>query len=190
MMKQDISAIFRHRLSTDENPNHSLCPDGVDTWCKYKKNPSQYKHSNPLPKAVAVYIKPIFDRLSKDELLSRCADGYTQNAAESFNNLLWHFCPKNTFVGMVPLNICKSFSVIVYNEGYQKLQDLFPKLGLNVAELTVKTFEQRDHNRIYLANRNVQEKQKKIREANRKRRLGLEDNVNESEGTVYQAASF
>jgi len=30
-MKQDISAILRHRLSTDENPNHSLCPDGVDT---------------------------------------------------------------------------------------------------------------------------------------------------------------
>ena len=139
MMKQDISAILRHWLSTDENPNHSLCPNGVDTWCKYKRNPLQYRHTNPLPKAVAVHIKPTFDCLSKDELLNRCADGYIQNAAENFNNLLWHFCQKNTVVGMVPLNICKSFAVIVYNEGYQKLKDLFPKLGLHISELTVKT---------------------------------------------------
>ena len=112
-MKQDISAILRHRLSTDENPNHSLCPDGVDAWCKYKRNPLQYKHTNPLPNAAAVHIKPVFDRLSKDKLLNRCVEGYTQNAAESFTNLLWHFCPTNTVVGMVPLNISKSFAVIV-----------------------------------------------------------------------------
>ena len=189
-MKQDISAILRHRLSTDENPNHSLCPDGVDTWCKYKRNPLQYKHTNPLPNAVAVHIKPVFDRLSKDEPLNRCVEGYTQNAAESFNNLLWHFYPKNTFVGIVPLNISKSFAVIFYNEGYQKLDDLFPKLGLHVYELTAKTLEIRDHSRIYLANRNAQEKQKKIRKASRKRRLGWEDNANELEGTVYQTGSF
>ena len=73
---------------------------------------------------------------------------------------------------MVPLNISKSFAVIVYNEGYQKLEDLFPKLGLYVHKLTAKTLEIRDHNHIYLANRNAQEKQKKIRKASRKRRLG------------------
>ena len=87
-MKQDIAAILRHRLSTDDNPNHSMCPSGPDTWCGYHRDPSKYKHSNPLPKAVAVHIKPIFDRLSKNEILERCVDGYTQNAAESFNNIL------------------------------------------------------------------------------------------------------
>ena len=81
---------------------------------------------------------------------NRCADCYTRNAAESFHISFWNFIPKNTFVGNVPLNICKSFSLIVYNKGYQKLQDLFSKLGLYVAKLTVKTLVQRDHNHIYI----------------------------------------
>ena len=35
-MKNDINAILRHRLSTDSYPNHSKCPKGEETWCKFR----------------------------------------------------------------------------------------------------------------------------------------------------------
>ena len=87
-MKSSIAAILRHRLSTDAMPNHSECPKGPETWCKYNKDPENFKHKNPLPKAVAIHIKPVFDRLSNNKILERCLDGFNQNAAESYNGLL------------------------------------------------------------------------------------------------------
>jgi len=189
-MKQDIDAILRHRLSTDENPNHSLCPEGESTWCNYKKKQQDYKHKNPLPKAVAVHIKPIFDRLSTEDLLKRCVDGYTQNAAESFNNLLWHFAPKSTFLGQLPMGIACNIAVCVYNDGYQSLMTLFEKVGVNIGAFAKAVLRERDTNRIYLAKRNNEDMQKKIRQAHRKRRLALEDKKIEEEGTVYESGAF
>ena len=118
-----------------------MCPTGQTSWCKYNRNPAEYVHKNPLPKAVAVHIKPVFDRLSDSELLKRCVDGFTQNAAESFNNILWHFCPKSTFVGAVPLNIASALAVITYNDGYSSLLGLFEMLGLGIGENTIAVFK-------------------------------------------------
>ncbi|GFT79192.1 uncharacterized protein TNCV_192181 [Trichonephila clavipes] len=36
-MQQAIWAIFLHKLSTDEKPQHGFCPSDSDTWCKFKK---------------------------------------------------------------------------------------------------------------------------------------------------------
>ena len=62
-MKNDTDAILRHILSTDDLPNHTSDPTGHESWCKYKQNSSTYKNCNPLQKAVAVHIKPVFDKL-------------------------------------------------------------------------------------------------------------------------------
>ena len=189
-MKQDISAILRHILSTDDNPNHSLCPSGPDTWCKYNRDPTVYKHTNPMPKAVAVHIKPVFDRLSKDYLLERCVDGYTQNAAESFNNILWHYCPKSTFVGAKPLNIAASLAIMTYNDGHENLLRLLSKIGLSYGRHTANVLKERDQRQLYLTKRNTSEKQKKIRRVNRKRKLQQQDDNAEKEGTVYATGGF
>ena len=190
LMKRDIKAILRHRLSTDKNPNHSMCPTGPTSWCKYNRNPTDYVHKNPLSKAVAVHIKPVFDRLSDSKLLKRCVDGFTQNAAESFNNILWHFCPKSTFVGAVPLNIASALAVITYNDGYSSLLELFQMVGLSTGEHTIAVFKKKDMSRIYIAQRNLNEKEKKIRQANRKRRLEMQDSSDVKEGLIYEAGRF
>lgn len=123
-MKESIDAILRHRVSTDEMHNHTLCPKGKESWCAFQRNlaasSKPFHHKNPLPKAVALKIKPLFDRLSSRDLLQRCVDGYTQNAAESFHSVLWHLCPKETYVGSVPINSCASLATILYNDGYIK----------------------------------------------------------------------
>ncbi|GFV13111.1 uncharacterized protein TNCV_1293861 [Trichonephila clavipes] len=50
--KQAIWAIFLHKLSTDEKPQHGFCPSDSDTWCKFKKAEllgETYHHKNSLP---------------------------------------------------------------------------------------------------------------------------------------------
>ncbi|GFT97511.1 uncharacterized protein TNCV_386821 [Trichonephila clavipes] len=37
-MSKSIWAIYFHKLSTDENPQHSLCPMGEESWCGYNKS--------------------------------------------------------------------------------------------------------------------------------------------------------
>jgi hypothetical protein len=50
-------------------------------------------------------IKPIFIRLSSNELLSKCLDGETQNQNESINGMIWNRIPKNIFVGFDVLEL-------------------------------------------------------------------------------------
>ena len=36
-MIKDIQAVFHHFISTDQSPQHSFCPKGEYSWCKYNK---------------------------------------------------------------------------------------------------------------------------------------------------------
>lgn len=85
-MKKEVWAEFYHLASTNENPNHRLCPEPPDTWCKFKKalaNNEVYDHDNHthFPKAVMNLIRPIFVDLAKDELLKRCLHRVSRTGA-------------------------------------------------------------------------------------------------------------
>ncbi|GFV82097.1 uncharacterized protein TNCV_2789951 [Trichonephila clavipes] len=43
-MRQAIWAIFLHKLSTDEYPQHGFCPIGEDSWCGFKKAEASELH--------------------------------------------------------------------------------------------------------------------------------------------------
>ncbi|GFV50450.1 uncharacterized protein TNCV_2082011 [Trichonephila clavipes] len=106
-MRQGIWAIFLHKISTDENPQHGFCPSGPDTWCRYKKAQLEnkvYHHKHKLPVAVVEAIRPIFRDLSDPELLKKCLHGNTQNPNESINNVIWSRVPKKTFVHLETLS--------------------------------------------------------------------------------------
>ncbi|GFT03236.1 uncharacterized protein TNCV_3610911 [Trichonephila clavipes] len=71
-MQQAIWAIFLHKLSTDEKPQHGFCPSDTDTWCKFKKSRiawETYHHKNSLPVDVVEAMRPIFRDLANPELL-------------------------------------------------------------------------------------------------------------------------
>ncbi|GFT35035.1 uncharacterized protein TNCV_2824991 [Trichonephila clavipes] len=71
-MQQAIWAIFLHKLSTDEKPQHGFCPSDTDTWCKFKKAEllgETYHHKNSLPVDVVEAMRPIFRDLANPELL-------------------------------------------------------------------------------------------------------------------------
>ena len=79
-----------------------LCPDGADSWCRFKqdkaKGRSLYKPGPGLPDNVIKLVKPIYERLSKDDLLERCLDGKTQNQNESLNGMIWNRLPKEVLL--------------------------------------------------------------------------------------------
>ena len=95
-MRQAVWAIFYHYSSTDANPQHHFCKD---SWCPFRKavldgTVDDYKHTSFLPSAVCDKIKPIFKDLANTQLLRKCVEGYTQNANESLNGVIWKLCPK------------------------------------------------------------------------------------------------
>ncbi|GFS48717.1 uncharacterized protein TNCV_3444411 [Trichonephila clavipes] len=90
-MQQAIWAIFLHKLSTDEKPQHGFCPSDSDTWCKFKKAEllgETYYHKNSLPVDVVEAMRPVFRDLANPELLKKCLHGGTQNPNESVNNVI------------------------------------------------------------------------------------------------------
>ncbi|GFU10518.1 uncharacterized protein TNCV_2273471 [Trichonephila clavipes] len=97
-MRQAIWAIFLHKLSTDEYPQHGFCPIGKDSWCGFKKAETScksYKHKNSLPFAVVEAMRPIFRDLSHPDLLKKCLHGKTQNPNEKvFIMSFGHVFPK------------------------------------------------------------------------------------------------
>lgn len=186
-MLKAVWATYFHKLSTDENPQHGLCPDGVDSWCKYKRSlitKEKFIHKNSFPAAVMNKIKPIFRDLSNPTLLRRCLHGKTQNPNESFNNVVWSRIPKRVFVGIDTLKIGVWNAVVTYNSDYlgriKVLQDLAGDAGPNcVVGLKVL-----DKQRLRRADKQAEELVKKARMVQRNKKRKLEEDE-ENEEEVY-----
>ena len=62
-------------------------------------NTSKFKRGPGLPLTIIAVLKPVFARLSPDQLLKKCLHGKTQNQNESFNRMIWDRVPKSRYVG-------------------------------------------------------------------------------------------
>lgn len=180
-MKKAVWAIFFHRLSTDSNPTHSLCPEPPDTWCKYRLaqvEDKPYSHKNSIPVAVMEAIKSTFKALAHPDLLRKCLHGKTQNVNESFNNVLWSRIPKNTFVGRSTLEVGAKDALITFNDGNIGRLRVLKCLGLeDVGEHTVAALKYADHIRITKADRAALEMTKEARIKRRRKRLADDELV-------------
>ena len=81
-MENAVMAIWHHTRSSDENPDHHFCPDGENSWCGFQrdleKGTTDYRHTHPLPSAVANAVHSTFEALSDQNLLQCCLHGGTQ----------------------------------------------------------------------------------------------------------------
>lgn len=82
-MKKAVMSTYHHMCSTDENPRHEYCPPGSDSWCKWRKaealkeNAKYIEHPEPIHPAIQKHVEPIFQDLSRDDLLERCLGSHT-----------------------------------------------------------------------------------------------------------------
>ena len=192
-MKKEIWAGLEHTASTDEKPQHGNCPDHEGTWCKFKaaqRNGEKYIHKNSLPEAVVKEIKPIYERLTKQELLEGCLGGYTQNNCESLNHLIWARCPKSTSSGREALDCAAAGAVLAFNEGNSALCDIIKGLGITPGTHMSSALLKMDRVRISDSNIQASERHRKMRKAKRIKTKTREEKEVQAEGTTYEAGGF
>ena len=186
-MRNAVWAIFFHKLSHDAHPVHNFC---LVEWCPYKQAQAQgtlqtFKHKNNLPEAVMEELRPIFRDLAKTELLRKCVRGYTQNANESMNNLVWKFCPKTKHHGLITAETAVAVAVCLFNDGCSTLGDILQAMKITAGEFAQVFFADKDTLRIVTAQRQAQMATKESRKRRRLRRLGRNEEQAEREGFPY-----
>ena len=75
-------------------------------------------------------LKPIYNELSWDELLSKCLHGLTQNQNESFNGTIWERLPKAKYYSMTQLELDDYDAVAYFNIGAKSYILLYEKLKI------------------------------------------------------------
>uniref|UniRef100_A0ABD2VY27 Uncharacterized protein n=1 Tax=Trichogramma kaykai TaxID=54128 RepID=A0ABD2VY27_9HYME len=191
-MRKEIWAGFYHKISTDKQPQHLHCPLGADSWCKYQKlkatnNLKGYKHPPALDEEAQEILKPIYNDLTKDELLQRCLGGHTQNNNESFNHCVWMMAPKHIFSGGVIVEIATNIAACIFNGGFCTVLKIMDVLNLKIGVYASAYAEKRDEQRIRLANRRSTDLSQKDRASRRDTRMEENQFHEESEGLLYGA---
>ena len=195
-MHKAIWAVFFHNSATDEVHDHSYCPSGEDSWCKYSsassKNLPPPAHKPPrIPVDLAPFVKPVFEDLSKPQLLEKCIDGAAQNQNESFNNILWYRCPKTGFCSLVTVEAALGLAILTYNHGFVVLSPLLEKLlGAHPVAFTSKYLESQDSKRVVKAVLKAESTNKRRRQAVTLENRSLEEECIADEGVTYQAGGF
>ena len=193
-MKKAIHATLFHVASSEKNCWHQHCPDGKDSWCHYKADMANgtntYKAGKGVPMEAIKHVKPIFQDLSKDELLLKFLHGKTQNQNESFNGMIWNRVPKTTYVGFEQLKMGVFDAVATFNIGHKAIIKLFEALGMKPGKHTIAGCHKLNNQRIINAGRQNKKATKTRSCILRKKRKNKDDKNKEAEGTTYGPGNF
>ena len=119
---------FQHVTSSDDCPSHENCEEGEDSWCFYNK--AQAKGEEPpshdtmklrvvLNEEEKELVGGVYESLTRDELMSRCMKGRTQNANESLHSKIWNKKSKSKFCGLHSLKQAAASTVMEHNYGLE-----------------------------------------------------------------------
>lgn len=192
-MRRAVWAVYFHKRSQDDAPTHNFCDI---KWCPYLKaeatnTVSTFEHKgHSLPVAVMDVVKPIFKDLASTDLLRRCLDGYTQNANESLNAIIWKYCPKHMNQGLTVVQIAVAIAVCVFNDGATSVKAMLEELQLVPGKFTCSFLQDKDALRILTAKRQDLKASKEYRRYLRLKRLGREEDLVEMEGHPYLAGAY
>lgn len=78
------------------------------------------------------HLLPIYQDLSRDDLLERCLGGHTQNANERFNSTIWRISPKHLNCGQKIIEISAYFAAGVFNDGFSSILRIMNSLDIIV----------------------------------------------------------
>ncbi|EFN87160.1 hypothetical protein EAI_03422 [Harpegnathos saltator] len=127
------------------------------------------------------------NELSRDELLSRCNGGFTQNSNESFNATVWSMAPKSTSSGKHILNTAVYISVGIYNDGLSTIMMLMQNLGMTIGPNCYNFCVETDERRIDFSERSLSDAAKKARISLKASRKEEEEANIDLDGQMYGA---
>ena len=156
-------------FSTKEEPNHECCPTGPESWCKWQKavalnRDSTLEDLTPLlGQEMKEHLLPIYENLSREDLLERCLGDHTQNANESFNSTIWRLTPKHLHSGQKIIELSACIAAGVFNEGYNSILRLMNQLDIVVGNQALNFAKNTDEARVTRQNRMSQSETKAAR---------------------------
>ena len=180
-MRTAIWAIYFHYNSTDKDPVHNFCDV---SWCAYlqakrDKTLKTFKHKNSIPPACMEVIRPVFKALVDTALLRKCLDGYTQNANESLNAVIWKMCPKSKHHGLIVAKTAAAIACCIYNDGARGYRAVLEKLGLEVGHFTHTFCAAKDKTRIWYARKRATEASLEYRREKRRQKKDANEKQND-----------
>ena len=89
------------------------------------------KNTINIPVNIFHIIKPVFQDLSEEELLSKYLHSHTQNTNEALKYIICTRCPKNIFVGRRTLEIGVNSAILIFNDGSIGLLDVLNYFDLS-----------------------------------------------------------
>ena len=193
-MKKAIHATLFHVASSDKNSWHDHCPDGAKSWCRFKQDKatgsSTYRPGPGLPVDILKELKPIYNDLSSDTLLTKCLHGKTQNHNESFNGMVWNRIPKTTYLSYQQLEFGIYDAVANFNIGFKASVLIYEKLGFCPGTFTLRGCQHRNRKRLFQSSYKMSSPVKKRRKILRAQKKSKADKTKEKEGKLYGAGSF
>ena len=100
---------------------------------------------------IVMKIRPIFDDLSKDELLLKCLHGKTQNQNESFNAMIWDSVPKTRYVARLQLELGVYDAVANFNVGHKASVLIYEQLNIIPGRYTTLGLHIINKKRLYIS---------------------------------------
>ena len=122
--------------------------------------------------------------------MKRCLLGATQNQNESFNNLIWKYCPKTDFSGVTSVQMATYLAVLTLNKGLYSPAPLFGWLGSEVGPFCTRYLVANDAIRVRKAQAKATEKAKRRRKLVRAAKIAREEQLLDEEGVTYGSGLF
>ncbi|KAG8196356.1 hypothetical protein JTE90_009575 [Oedothorax gibbosus] len=130
-------------------------------------------------------IKPIFNALSRPQLLEGCLGANTQNSNESLNQLVWKVCPKVSGCGPLITQIAAHDAAMIFNDGQMSRLKVLRRLGIKPGANAVSAHFKAYLSRIKQSEKRFKNNTVEARTAKRRERLRKVMANKKKEGVVY-----
>ncbi|XP_065057533.1 uncharacterized protein LOC135685498 [Rhopilema esculentum] len=193
-MQQSVLAVLYHSLLLEDDvQRHQYCPEQTEVynWCGYKNETRLTEHQpHHLCPQYLPYLLPIFEKLSSKALLKRCLFGFSQNANESLNAVVWKRAPKEKNNSPSATHLAAISAVVQFNDGNVGIQRFYEALALPLTSFQHEKAKQIDKERVKRA-----EYKRKIKTRHRRQKITQKKTRTEamleiSEGPSYESGSF
>ena len=140
--------VLYHSYDIVKKETHKYCPSAKDSWCQLKRTGSFENKDYHLDPVFMELLKPVFERLSNESLLSHCLPGFSQNNNESINSLVWARAPKHKYYGPIKVEMAVIGAVLQFNEGASGKHLVMEKAGISWGEHSESGSAQKDKQRV------------------------------------------
>ncbi|KAM7284806.1 hypothetical protein ISCGN_001900 [Ixodes scapularis] len=198
-MQKAVFASLLHSYSTDEEPRHQACPHGEHSWSHFNRQKAleaageptkPQPHRPAFSRDIAKELVPLYNRLSRRDLLERCARMGTQNNKESLNTLVWRRCPKTDFASRRTVETAVALAVLEFNLGPKGFERALHEMGIEPRSHQVQHADKALQAKVSKAKQKALNSSKVAHKQRKLAAIAKAQRDQAAEGETYSAGAF